>query len=321
MTRDPYQVLGVSKSASEADIKKAYRRLAKKYHPDANKDDKKAHERFSEATNAYDLLSDKDKRAKFDRGEIDADGNPRFAGFGGFGSGGGTAYEGFERGAGGRGGRWSFRSGGGDPHTEDILHDIFGGFGGGSGFGEARTRARAARGEDVQLALQIDAIEAGRGTTKRVRLPNGKEGDVKVPAGLQSGQQIRLKGQGRPSPYGGQAGDAIVNVTVVPHALFKVEGVDVRLDLPVTLYEAVLGAKVRAPTLDSQIELTVPPGSSGGRVLRLKGRGLPKPKGGHGDLLVSLRIVLPSEPDPELEALMKKWRDENPYEPRSKLAS
>lgn len=312
MTRDPYEVLGVQKSASDAEIKKAYRRLAKTYHPDANKDDKKAHERFSEATAAYDLLNDKDKRGKYDRGEIDADGNPRFAGFGG---------GGFERAAGARGGgtRWTYQ--GGDMHAEDILNEIFGGFGGArGGFGtESRTRTRAARGEDVQLALEIDEIEAARGTTKRMRLPSGKEGDVKIPAGVQSGQQVRLKGQGKASPYGGPAGDAIVNVSVVPHPLFRVEASDVRLDLPVTLYEAVLGAKVRTPTLDSQIELTVPPGSSGGRVLRLKGRGLPKPKGGHGDLLVSLRIILPSESDPELEALMKKWRDGKPYDARSKL--
>ncbi len=317
MTRDPYEVLGVSKSATDAEIKKSYRRLAKKYHPDANKDDAKAHEHFTEATNAYDLLSDKDKRAKYDRGEIDADGNPKFAGFGGGGGGagfgGGRGFEGFERGPGG-GTRWTYRSG--DAGAEDILNEIFGGFGGGSG---ARTRTRAARGEDVALALEIDAVEAARGTTKRMRLPSGKEGDVKIPAGVQSGQQVRLKGHGKPSPYGGPPGDAIVNVTVVPHHLFRVEGSDVRLDLPVTLYEAVLGGKVRTPTLDSQIELTVPPGSSGGRVLRLKGRGLPKPKGGHGDLLVSLRIVLPAEPDPELQALMKKWQADKPYDARGKL--
>ncbi|ESR24738.1 DnaJ C-terminal domain-containing protein [Lutibaculum baratangense] len=315
MARDPYEVLGVQKAASEAEIKKAYRRLAKQYHPDTNKDDKRAQERFTEATNAYDLLNDKTKRAQYDRGEIDADGNPAFAGAAGF--------EGFSRGAGTRGARWSYRGGGTaeDINAEDILNDIFGGLGGGGFASGARTRTRAARGEDVQLSLQIDAIEAARGTSKRVRLPVGKEGDVKIPAGLQNGQQIRLRGQGKPSPYGGQPGDAIVNVTVVPHHLFKVEGDDVRLDLPVTLYEAVLGGRVRCPTLDAQIELTVPPGSSGGRVLRLKGRGLPKAKGGHGDLLVSLRIVLPADRDPELEALMKKWQAERPYDARPKLGS
>jgi DnaJ-class molecular chaperone len=315
MARDPYDVLGVSRSASAAEIKKAYRKLAKKYHPDTSREPR-AKERFSEATAAYDLLSDADKRGKFDRGEIDADGNPRFHGFEGFGPGG--MRGGVHEGPGGM--RWTYttssdpRAGGGfDP--EDLLQGIFGGLGGGFG---TRTRSRSAgvRGEDVALALSIDLAEAARGAVKRVRLPTGKEVDVRIPAGIESGKQIRLRGQGMPGEFGGPDGDAIITVTVNKHPLFKVDGYDLRHELPVTLYEAVLGATVRVPTLDGQVELKIPPNSSGGRTLRLKGKGLPRPGHGHGDLYVTLRIVLPEKPDPELESLMVKWRETRPYTPR-----
>ncbi len=306
MSRDPYQVLGVSRSASDAEIKKAYRKLAKTWHPDTNKDPK-AKERFAEATSAYDLLSDKDKRGKFDRGEIDADGNPRFSGFEGFGGArpGGGAYREAPGGM-----RWSFSRGGsgaaGDFDPEDIISDLFGG----GGFGGTRTRRRAgARGADVALSLEIDLADAANGATKRVRLPSGKELDLKIPAGIESGKQIRLKGQGDAGLGGGAAGDALVTVTVRPHPHFTIEGHDLRHELAVPLADAVLGATLRVPTLKSAVDLKIPAWSNSGRTLRLKGKGLAKPGGGHGDLLVSLKIVLPETPDPELEALMRKRRD------------
>ncbi|WP_436643021.1 DnaJ C-terminal domain-containing protein [Microbaculum sp. FT89] len=333
MARDPYEILGVSRSASAGEIKKAYRKLAKQYHPDTNADDPKAKERFSEATTAYDLLNDKDKRAQFDRGEIDADGNPRFAGFEGGHPGGGA-----RRGPGGF--SWSYTTGGpggtgaGGIDPDDLLSEIFGmgggargGFGagmGGAGMGGAGTRQRARRGtkgEDVTLAVSIDLAEAAEGATRRVRLPSGKEVDVKIPAGIEDGKQIRLRGQGHPGQFGGPDGDARVTVKIKPHPLFKVDGHDLRHELPVSLYEAVLGGTVRVPTLGGAVELKIPPNSSGGRTLRLKGKGLPKPGHtdghGHGDLYVTLRIVLPEKPDPELEALMTAWREGKPYDPRT----
>jgi len=331
MARDPYEVLGVSRSASASEIKKAYRKLAKKYHPDTSKEPK-AQERFSEATAAYDLLTDTEQREKFDRGEIDADGNPKFTGFEGFHPGGGT-----HEGPGGM--RWSYTSSGGpggmggmhgiDP--DDILSEIFGmggagggraGFGGMGGGAGTRSRARpGVRGEDVVLAVTIDLAEAAKGTTRRVRVPSGKEINAKIPAGIEDGKQIRLRGQGHPGQFGGPDGDLLVTVKIKPDPLFKVEGHDLRHTLPVALYEAVLGATIRVPTLDGAVELKIPANSSGGRTLRLKGKGLPKAghKDGHshGDLLVTLRIVLPEKPDPDLEKLMEEWRAQAPYDPRS----
>lgn len=336
MARDPYEILGVSRTASAGEIKKAYRKLAKKYHPDTNADDPKAKERFGEATSAYDLLNDKEKRAQFDRGEIDADGNPKFAGFEGFHPGAGAG--GARQGPGGM--RWTYTSGGPgsagpgagpgagfDP--DDLLSEIFGagagtGRGGFTGFGGggAGTRARpggqaGARGADVALSVSIDLSEAAKGTTRRVRLPSGKEVDVKIPAGIEDGKQIRLRGQGHPGQFGGANGDVLVTVQVKPHPLFKIDGRDLRHELPVSLYEAVLGSTVRVPTLDGAVELKIPANSSSGRTLRLKGKGLPKPDGGKGDLYVTLRIVLPEKPDPELEELMNTWREGKPYDPRS----
>lgn len=319
MARDPYDVLGVSRSASAGEIKKSYRKLAKRYHPDTNADDPKAKERFSEATVAYDLLSDKDKRAQYDRGEIDADGNPRFSGFEGFHPGGSHESPG--------GMRWTYTTGGpggpgaGDIDPDDLLSEIFGMGGGRGGFtgfgGGAGTRTRSGvRGNDVALAVSIDLAEAARGATRRVRLPTGKEVDVKIPPGIEDGKQIRLRGQGMPGQFGGPDGDALVTVGIKPHPLFKVDGHDIRHELPVSLYEAVLGGAVRVPTLDGAVELRIPPNSSGGKTLRLKGKGLLKPGHGHGDLYVTLRIVLPEKPDPDLEKLMAAWRDGKPYDPR-----
>ena len=319
--RDPYEVLGVPRSTSAAAIKSAYRKLAKKHHPDSNKDDPKASARFAEINSANEILGDEEKRKQFDRGEIDADGKPRFQGFpgGGAGRGGPGGFE-----------SYTFRSGGGGPGFgggggfEDILNSMFGGAGargarpgGGSPF-EFDTGG-VGLDLDLKVAMSVTLEESVKGGEKRVRLPSGKELNVKVPAGVTAGQQIRLKGQGESAP-GHRPGDLLITIQVAPHPFFKVEGSDIRLDLPITLYEAVLGAKVRAPTLGSAVELSIPKNTSSGRTFRLKGKGLPKGDGSMGDLFVTTRIVLPDGNDSELEALMTKWRDRHPYNPRSNLS-
>jgi DnaJ-class molecular chaperone len=321
--RDPYDVLGVSRSASAADIKGAYRKLAKKLHPDANKHDPKAASRFSELNAAYEIVGDDDKRKAFDRGEIDSEGKPRFQGFGAGqrrGAGGQEGVfetytwgpEGMQRSGGRRGGQ----GGGG---FEDVLRDMFGGLGGAargrrSGGFEFQEDDVAAAGRDVTAATTIALEEAAKGTTRRVQLPTGKELEVKIPAGLTDGQQIRLKGQGLATP-GGKAGDVLITVSIAPHHLFQRDGNDLRLELPVTLYEAVLGAKVRVPTLGGAVELSIPPNTSSGRTFRLKGKGFPA-KGGAGDLMATVRIMLPDSGDQALDELMKSWRELRPYDPR-----
>ena len=314
--RDPYEVLGVSRTASETEIKSAFRKLAKKHHPDQSKDPR-AKEHFAEVNGAYEIVGDKDKRRQFDHGEIGADGKPRFQGFEGFG---GAQRPG---GAGGRTFRWS----GGEPgggvgsggfSADDILSDILGGFGRGAGGGAARggARHRAQRGQDVTAIAAVTLEQIVHGDKVRVDLPTSRTVEVQVPVGTRPGQTIRLKGQGQPGMAGGQPGDALVTIEFVPHPLFKVEGETLRREIAVTLDEAVLGAKVRVPTLDGPVTLSVPPKSSGGRALRLKGKGLPRAGGGRGDLLVTLRIVLPEGGDGELEALMKKWRETRRYAAR-----
>ena len=317
--RDPYEILGVPRGASAAAIKSAYRKLAKKHHPDSNSNDPKAAARFSEINTANEILGDEDKRKQFDRGEIDAEGKPRFQGFPGGGA------------AGGRGGpggfeSYSFRSGGGPGGPggpggggfEDILNSMFGG-------GAARGRGGSTPFEfesggvgldlDVTVAMMVTLEEAVNGAEKRVRLPNGRELNVKVPAGVGAGQQIRLKGQGE-TAHGHRPGDLLITINIAPHAFFKVDGLDLRVDLPISLYEAVLGGKVRVPTLGSAVELTLPKNTSSGRTFRLKGKGLPKSGGVAGDLFVTTRIMLPDGTDAELEALMEKWRSSHPYNPR-----
>jgi DnaJ-class molecular chaperone len=319
--RDPYEVLGVPRGASAAAIKSAYRKLAKKHHPDANKNDPKAAARFAELNSANEIIGDEDKRQQFDRGEIDAEGKPRFQGFPGGGA--GARAGGFEThtfrsaGAGGTGG-----FGGG---FEDILNSMFGaaaarGARGGGAGGGGGTRFEFDPGTmavdlDLSVAMTVSLEEAVKGADKRVRLPTGKELNVKIPPGVVAGQQIRLKGQGETAP-GHPPGDLLITVAIAPHPLFKVEGNDLRLDLPVALYEAVLGGKVRVPTLGSAVELSIPKNTSSGRTFRLKGKGLPK-AGGNGDLFVTTRIMLPDGNNAELEALMQKWRDTHPYNPRS----
>jgi DnaJ-class molecular chaperone len=316
--RDPYEVLGVPRGASAAAIKSAYRKLAKKHHPDSNKNDPKAADRFSELNSANEIIGDEDKRKQFDRGEIDADGKPRFQGFPG---GGGP------RGRGAPGGGFesrTFRTGGGPGGAggfEDILNSMFSGARGGARPGAGNTfefdPGGIALDLDLNVAMAVSLEESVNGGEKRVRLPNGKELNVKVPAGVVAGQQIRLKGQGE-TAAGHPPGDLLITVSIAPHAFFKVDGSDLRVDLPITLYEAVLGGKIRVPTVGSAVELSIPKNTSSGRTFRLKGKGLPK-AGGAGDLFVTTRIMLPDGNDAELEALMHKWRDGHPYNPRSDL--
>jgi DnaJ-class molecular chaperone len=333
--RDPYQVLGVSRTASEAEIKSAFRKLAKKHHPDQNQTDPKAKERFAEANSAYEIVGDKVKRKQFDRGEIGADGKPRFQGFEGFGQGGpgggpsagarggpgGFPGGGFPGGGSGRTFRWSTGEqsaggpGAGDAFgADDILSEILGGFGRGQR-ASARPQA-AARGEDVTATVAVTLEQLVRGEKARVDLPTGRTLEVAIPPGTRPGQAIRLKGQGRAGLMGGPAGDALVTVDFVPHPTFRVDGDTLRREISITLDEAVLGGKIRVATLDGPVTLTVPPRTSGGKALRLKGKGLPRSGGDRGDLLVSLRIVLPEGGDDDLEALMKKWRDAHRHKVR-----
>ncbi|WP_027833565.1 DnaJ C-terminal domain-containing protein [Maritalea myrionectae] len=308
--RDPYSVLGVARSASDQEIKSAYRKLAKTYHPDQNKEPK-AQEKFAEATNAYDFLSDKQKRQQYDRGEIDADGNPKMAGFDFSGFGGGGARGGGQQSSG--------------VNPEDILKEFMGGLGGGfggrggagpMGMGSARNFSTGARnrpkGEDVKVRLNVTLEEIHAREPVPVTLPNGKVLSVNLPYPLNDGQQVRLKGQGEASPMGGKRGDVLVQVKVKKHKHFRKDGDDLRVDVPITLYEAVLGGKVRVPTLSGAVELKVQPGMDTSKSLRLKGKGL----FGEGDLYVNLRIVLPEKKDPDLESLMRFWRDQKPYTPR-----
>src|SRR3979411_2876721 len=277
--RDPYDVLGVPRSAEAAAIKSAYRRLAKKLHPDANKNDPKAAQRFGEHNTAYEILSDGSKRTASARGEIDAEGKPRFQGFEGFrqqpGARGFGQAEDFETtfpggGAFRRGGA----RGGGFGGFEDVIKGMFGGTAGRRTSFEFEPDDFGAPpgGRDVTVPVTISLAEAAKGGARRVHLPNGKDGDVKIPAGLADGQQIRLKGQGLPGP--GAVGDALITVTIAPHLLFTRDGNNLRLELPVTLYEAVLGAKVRVPTLDGAVELAIPSGRKSGRTVRLRAHAL-----------------------------------------------
>ncbi|WP_067732246.1 DnaJ C-terminal domain-containing protein [Novosphingobium naphthalenivorans] len=305
MAADPYTTLGVSRGASEKEIKSAYRKLAKELHPDTNKDNPKAAERFSDVTRAYDLLSDKAKRAQFDRGEIDADGNPTMP----FGGGGGSYGAGF----GGGGGQRGFSGGFGGNEgidLEDLFGGIFGGAGargpGGMGGGMGGRGRAAPRGANVSYRLSVPLTDAAERKDQRITLSDGKTIDLKLPAGVEDGTQMRLTGKGEPGPGG--PGDALITIQIQPHAFFKQDGDDLRLDLPVTLDEALNGAKVKAPTASGAVMLSVPAGSSSGKVLRLKGRGMSRKDGSRGDQLISLEIVLPDH-DADLVQRLEGWKD------------
>ena len=294
---DPYSILGVSRSASEAEIKSAYRKLAKELHPDKNRDNPKAAEKFSAATNAYDLLSDKDKRARFDRGEIDGDGNPAAP----FGFGGGGGFRGQP---------------GGDPGGADfgdIFEGLFGGAGrragGGGGFGGFGRQAPPQKGANVAYRLAVPFADAAILAPQRITLQDGKTIDLKLPAGVENGTQMRLSGKGQAGPGG--AGDAIVTIEVRPHAFFTRDGDNVLLDLPITLDEAVKGGKVKVPTVDGAVMLGVPAGAASGKTLRLRGKGFTGKGGARGDQLVTLQIDVPAD-DPAIRALVESWQDSRP---------
>ncbi|HJP67606.1 MAG TPA: DnaJ C-terminal domain-containing protein [Sphingomicrobium sp.] len=305
MALDLYQRLGLKRGASEAEIKKAYRSLAKQLHPDRNKDNPNAAKRFSEVTAAYDLLSDKDKRAQYDRGEIDEEGNPKMpfgAGFGGYSAGPQPgASQGFE----------NFNFGGAEgADLSDLFEGLFGG--GASGgrqrggpFSGFRQRSRMPqKGADLAYRLKIPFEDAVALKPQRITLGDGKTIDIKLPPGLEDGTRIRLAGKGEQGPDG--RGDAIVTIEIAPHRFFTREGTNIRLDLPITLKEAVLGAKVKVPTPEGPVMLTIPKGTSSGKALRLKGRGFVGKDGKRGDQLVTVQVDLPAD-DAELQRFSESW--------------
>ncbi len=338
--RDPYDVLGVDRAADAAEIKRAYRKLAKESHPDRHKGDARAKDRFAEINTAYEILGDKEKRAQYDRGEIDAQGKPRFAGFegfagqgpGGFGAGaGGRGFEHFDPGAfadifagfggrqaGARGGgarRFRFSTGGpGGGVDDDIIRSIFGSFGDAAQRQQRQPAAGPTRGSDVRAEIAVTLEDIVAGKKPSASLPSGKTVALTLPRGVSDGQVIRLKGQGRPSATGGPAGDALIAVRFVPHRLFTVAGSDLRIDVPVSLPDAVLGGKVAVPTLAGRVQISVPPMAGSGKAMRLKGKGLPR-EGGYGDLIVNLRITLSDNPDAELAALMRRRREAGAKKP------
>lgn len=301
MAADPYSTLGVNKDATQADIQKAYRRLAKKLHPDLNPGDKTAEDKFKDVSVAYDLLNDPDKRARFDRGEIDASGSERprqqyyrdFADQGGW-----SAYT----------SNAGFSDFGEYAGTEDILSEIF---------GRAGRAGRRGRGQDVHYHLDLSFLDAVNGGKQSVVLPDGATLDVNIPAGIRDGQILRLKGKGRPAVGDGPPGDALIEISVQPHPYFTRKGDDIYLDLPISLKEAVLGGKVKVPTPSGTVTASVPKWSNTGRVLRLKGRGVPRADGSKGDEYVTLKLVLPQKPDPELGRFVAQWQPaaDSPHQP------
>jgi DnaJ-class molecular chaperone len=300
MSESLYSILGVGKRASEAEIQKAYRKLAKRWHPDVNAGDKAAEERFKRISAAYEILSDKERRARYDRGEIDEQGNER--GFA-FGRGQGAPGAGTGTGPGGFQFKWSGPGAGGLGDIDDILAGMFG-----MGGRSRGPRAHATlRGEDLRAQLTVDFVDAARGARRRVTLGDGRSLEVTIPAGLESGQTLRLKGQGSAAPGGGTPGDLLIEVGVAEHPRFVRKGLDILLDQPVPLAVAVLGGKVRVATLDGEVSLSIPKGSSSGRTLRLKGKGIRDASGRQGDQLVRVLVALPEGGDTELEALVKDW--------------
>ena len=308
--RDPYQVLGVGRGASQDDIKVAYRRLAKTYHPDLNPGNSGVEQKFKDVGAAYALLSDPTKRDRFDRGEIDADGNEQRRAYTRGRAGAGRAGSGAGAGAGARG-QWR---GPFDFDADDLFEQMF---------REGRQRRQGVppqRGADANYMLRVDFIEAAHGCKKRITLIDGNVLDLSVPAGTEDGQTLRLKGKGRPGLNGGEPGDGLVEIKVKPHAFFERRDRDIHLDLPVTLPEAVLGASILVPTLDGKVALKVPKGSNTGTVLRLKGRGMPEAKDHPpGDQYVRLQVMLPERPDKDLTGFLEKWSVKKLYDVRGKI--
>ncbi|MFA7429469.1 MAG: DnaJ C-terminal domain-containing protein [Rhodospirillaceae bacterium] len=304
--RDPYEVLGVARTATADELKSAYRKLARAHHPDVNPNNPRAEEKFKEATAAYDLLSDEAKRKRFDRGEINANGQERTRPRGRHTAGAGTG------GASGGGRAWNFDSMFGE---DDLFSDIFARASKGPG-GRQNTAPR--KGPDANYRLHVTFEEAALGTSRTVSLTNGKRLTVKVPPGTDDESTLRLKGQGGPGTGGGPDGDALVEIKVKPHPILRREGTSVVADIPITLQEAVLGAKIEVPTVAGKVRVTVPKGANGGTVLRLPGKGIPAPDGTAGDQLVRLRLVLEDPTDGKLESFVKKWKPTGPN-PRAKL--
>lgn len=289
MQKDPYAELGIARGASPDDIRRAYRKLAKELHPDTRPGDSASEERFKRVTAAFHFLNDPDRRRRFDRGEIDAEGNSRR-----------------RNGAGARPGR-------NGAAEFDDLGDVFSGIFGGGKRGPFR-----ATGEDARYRLEVEFVEAANGGRKRVVMGDGKALDLVVPEGVRSGTVLRLRGQGKPGPNGAAPGDALVEIEVLPHPLFERRDDDIWLELPVSLPEAVAGAKVKVPTLSGEVTLTIPKGSNSGQTLRLRGKGVRGDKG-RGDQLVRLLVTLPERPDSELQRFVSEWRPASDYDPRRKF--
>ena len=309
--KDPYAILGLDRAANEAAVKAAYRKLAKRHHPDLHPDDPKAAERFQELNAANDILSDADKRARFDHGEIDAEGHetpPRGPFYRDFHDGSRQGHDGSRQGAGPGGGGPGAGMGGGAGFSEEDIAAFFarqfGGGRGGAGY--------SAPGQDLLYNLTLGFVEAANGTSRRVLLPDGRALDVKIPAGIEDGHIIRLKGQGRPGMGGGPPGDAMIEVAVAPDAFLRREGDDIHLDLPVTLKEAVLGASVSVPTLKGAVKLTIPPGSGDGTRLRLRGRGIRE-----GHQFVTVKVAVPPAEEPALAEFLRSWTPSHPFNPRA----
>lgn len=301
--RDPYEILGLPRTAAEADVKKAFRKLAKQYHPDRNASDPKAKDKFAEINTAYEILGDATKRAQFDRGEIDGEGKPRFQGFEGFNQAGAagreSGFEGFSFGFGG-GNPFSARGGRASGGGEDIFSQLFGETLRGA-------RSRPARGEDVAASLSVSIEDVAGDAKKRVVLPGGREVEVTIPPGVIDGQTIRLRGLGQPGSGGAEPGDALLTIRIVPNDRYTVEGSDLRMRLPVDLEDAILGGKIRIPTPTGTVEMAIPAMTSSGRTFRLRGKGLPK-RGGRGDLLVTTEVALPEKADEQLTEYATKRR-------------
>ncbi len=305
MAQDPYSVLGVARASDQDSITKAYRGLAKTYHPDLNPGDKAAEDRFKEISAAYNILGDADKRARFDRGEIDATGQER------------PQQQYYREYAGGADGA-RYRSNAG---FEDLggFSDLFGDLFGKQRAGQAGGQGFSARGQDARYRLDVDFLDAVTGAKQRITLPDGGTIDVALPPGVQDGQTIRLKGKGRPGLGQGAAGDALVEIGVRSHPMFRREGNDILIDLPISFDEAVLGAKVEAPTISGRVTITVPPGANTGQTLRLKGKGVTPKRGAAGDQLVRLSVTMPERVDDDLRAFVETWRKDHAYDPRRKF--